>query len=675
MTKNSGHKTLDPNSEVGEKGDTRNYHKKYMSVKRAKEQTIDIDLSRKNRRRIKNGKTNPEYFLRTYFPEIFYNPFSDDQQYLIDQMAHHIKRGGRKAIAAQRGGGKTSIGIGMTAWGIVHGFIRYAIWAEANFDSAKDSLDNIKSLFEDKYGGDKFRDDFPEMCDPIRKLDGAAQRARMQKYNGERTKLYWGADKIILPTIKDVPGSGVVVHALGAEKAIRGKLHKGTRPDFVMINDIETEETAKSLVMTETIRKFMEKSVPGLAGQGRKICIIMLCTIIGRGCLADKYTNPKQFPQWHGTRQRILYQFPDNVELWDKYIYQRKKNEANATEFYKANRKQMDQGAVVSNRLNFVKPDEISAIQHVYNLIADMGNENFNCEFQNEPPEDMGMGETMPEERITEKLSGVDRGIVPAGMEKITAFVDVHDQKLFWSIAAWKQGMNGSVIDYGVDPVHSPIAGSITKAEKEKAVDLAIYDALKEFRQRAAEKYKPSLALVDSGYRQAAVFRFCRESVGWMASKGGSGKSGSYTTPKPDKMIPVIGQGYHVTILPQFRQRLVVFDPDRFKKLVHEGFLLNDVSADGSLSLFGDEPTIHRAFSEHIAAEQWDAVKMRFVTIPGRNYNHWLDCMVGCMVAAAMSGIKLTGLPSKPAEKKAISPQKSYARREIGWLGGIDFKL
>jgi hypothetical protein len=270
-----------------------------------------------------------------------------------------------------------------------------------------------------------------------------------------------------------------------------------------------------------------------------------------------------------------------------------------------------------------------------------MGREKFDCEYQNEPPEDSAAAEAMPTERVCEKLSGVDRGAVPAGAEKVTAFIDVHDQKLFWTVVAWKQGMSGAVVDYGVDKTTSPTPGEKTKEESDAAVDIAIYDALAILRKQISEKYKTALCFVDAGYREKAVFRFCRESVGWLPSKGGSGRSGSYPIPKLDKFTPIIGDGYHVSFIPQYRQRLVVFDPNRYKKLVHEGFLLSDVNGAGSLSLFGDEPTIHRAFSEHIAAEQWDVSASRFVTVPGKNHNHWLDCMVGSMVAAAMCGIKL----------------------------------
>jgi len=69
----------------------------------------------------------------------------------------------------------------------------------------------------------------------------------------------------------------------------------------------------------------------------------------------------------------------------------------------------------------------------------------------------------------------------------------------------------------------------------------------------------------------------------------------------------------------------------------------------GCLSLFGDNPNLHRLFAEHITAEYHvktegrgrtgDEWKLRAAAVD----NHWLDCLVGCAVAASIQGAILPG--------------------------------
>jgi hypothetical protein len=641
------------------------YHRKDMAERRASAREVNIDFSEQDMNRRRRLRNNLSSFCRTYFPDVFYLPFSKNQLEILGVIRSRMEKGGMQAIAAERGGGKTTIAKTMIIWGLVYEVIKWVPWIEANLELASDTVNDIKVFFEDPQGDDLFRSDFPEYCDPIRAIEGESRKASGLRFHGKRFRMEFGSGIIVLPTINPsitpnkTGACGGIVKAFGAEKAIRGLVRGKHRPDFVLVNDIETEDTAKSLVQTETIQKNINKAVKGLSGPTKTTSIVMLCTILRRGCLADQFTDRTKNPKWHGIRHRILISEPVNMQLWMKYfgvMRQEQRSDGDgskATGFYRKNRKAMDEGCVVSNPRRMDKRFEISAIQHVMNLICDMGQEDFDCEYQNEPPEDIST-EAIPPDRVCEKLSGVDQGIVPAGADKVTAFVDIHNQRLFWSIVAWKQGMIGSVIDYGVDKTTSPTPGEKTKEEADAAVDIAIYDGLMELRSRISAKYQPSLCLVDSGYRPAPVFRFCRQSVGWQASKGGSGPSGHYTTPIPDKMNCKIGSGFHFSFNPEYRQWQVVFDPDRFKKLVQEGFLLQDVHGAGSLSLYGDEPTTHRAFSEHIASEQWDAAKRKFVQVPGKNHNHWFDCMVGCMVSAAYCGIKLVGSGGNVAERKII---------------------
>lgn len=82
------------------------------------------------------------------------------------------------------------------------------------------------------------------------------------------------------------------------------------------------------------------------------------------------------------------------------------------------------------------------------------------------------------------------------------------------------------------------------------------------------------------------------------------------------------------------------------------------IGDQGSLALFGDAPTRHRLFAEHLTAEYRVQTSGRGRTVdewkmrPEQSDNHWLDGMVGCDVGASMQGTSLLG--EKPIGRRAL---------------------
>ncbi len=91
----------------------------------------------------------------------------------------------------------------------------------------------------------------------------------------------------------------------------------------------------------------------------------------------------------------------------------------------------------------------------------------------------------------------------------------------------------------------------------------------------------------------------------------------------------------------------------------------------GCLSLFGDKPDQHRLFADHITAEYRVKTEGRGRTLdewklrPERPDNHWLDCLVGCAVAASIQGAVLLGTePVAPAQRKRVSFAEMQRRKQ-----------
>jgi len=651
----------------------------YMSRKRAAARDLEIPPVADPKRR-ERGRADPEFYLRAYFPHVFYNPFVADQREIIGDGIACIRYGGRQAVAAERGGGKTSIIKGLMTWGLNYGILKYPVAVAASGPYAKRILADIKSEYETNQ---LLLADFPEICVPIQALEGANQRAGVQTVNGQRTMLKWSGELIQFPTVEGSPASGSMVSTTGIDGAIRGLVYRGQRPDFVFLDDIDTRESAESVIQTSQRSRIIDQDIGGLAGPGERMAMLMACTILNRRCIAFRYTDRDQMPAWNGKRQRLLVTMPKNAESWAEYIQMRQEDQAKgdkhgrrAHAYYAAHRAEMDEGAEVSNPYRFIgepladgTEQELSTLEHCYNLIADNGRGNFDTELQNDPP-----AESDPETNniqaydIQKRLNGLDRGVIPSWSQVVTAYIDVHGRSLNWVVLASDSGLRGAVIDYGVDVVNSPQQGRLNDPENRDAVDHAILSALLTWRDRERDYGWPAetgevkhanLVLVDSGWRPDPVYAFVKSTAGgYMPSKGhGTGRGmRKYGEPRQGE-AKTVGPHWNISRLPEFGVNLANIDVDHWKRTTHDGFLAPE-SRPGSLTLFGTNPHTHGAYAVQVIAEVWTRV---FIQGEGKGWkefwdargkdNHYFDATAGAIAAASMLGARtVEAVPPQPPQ-------------------------
>jgi hypothetical protein len=629
-------------------------------------------------KRRKRCQKDPLKFLRTYFPAKFYNDFTADHKLIVKEILHRAKVGGDKAIAAPRGEGKTTIAECCIVYLLLFGLLKFPVIVAATGPHASRILENIK--FELEFN-DLLFDDFPEVCCAIRHLEGAPQRAAKQTHGGKNTHIEWSREVCVLPTIEGSKASGAVIKTFGLDAAIRGVNHHGRRPDFVLIDDPETRDSAASDYQIETREQIIDRDIAGLAGQGNSLGRLALCTLQNRKCLSAKLTDPKQKPSWGGSRYAMLAQKPEREDLWDEYV--RLVQEGGelgtdpdariATEFYKTNRKEMDAGASVSNPHRFVaakvadgSPAEISALQHCYNIIARIGWNNFATEYQNDPPEEDGpQGSGITASMVRSRLNGFDRRLVPRDIQALTGFIDVGQRACHWVVIAWKAGATGFVVDYGVQDVYN--------ADRPEGPEPAILSALMTWRDRMlTEPYcfddgeiRPlDKVLVDSGNWDTTIHRFIRDVGGnpFASSKGfgtGKGQKAWHVGSKSTSDCK-IGNHWKKVRLKEHGVWLHELHSDFWKQFTHDRFMTPTLDDDfqfrkGALSLFGanrtefekrDSQRSHTAFAAHIVAEI-----LTETMIPGKGVerkwkvnskqNHWLDCVYGACAAADMCGVSL----------------------------------
>ncbi|GIK54168.1 MAG: hypothetical protein BroJett014_31410 [Planctomycetota bacterium] len=618
------------------------------------------------------------YFCETYFPQTFHLKWSDDHLKVIAKIEQAVLEGGLFAMAMPRGSGKTSLCETACLWALVYGHREFVALVGSDEEHAAGMLESIKAELENS---EILGADFPEVCHPIRSLEGIHQRASGQLYQGKQTHIGWTAREIVLPTIPGSAASGSIIRVAGITGRIRGMKHKrvdgvSVRPSLVLIDDPQTDESARSPSQCANRERILAGAILGLAGPGKKIAGLMTLTVVRPDDLADRILDRDKHPQWQGERTKMVYAFPARDALWQRYAEIRAEGLRSdrgikaATEFYRQHRTAMDEGAVVAwpERFNH---DELSALQHAMNL--KLQNEAaFFAEYQNEPlPEVQATDDLLSADQIAAKVSGHQRGQVPLGCTRLTMFVDVQGKALFYLVAAWEDDFTGYVIDYGTEPDQKAayftlrdLRRTLATAAPRAGVEGAIYAGLerligatvaREWRRDDGAMVRIDRCLIDANWGSSTdvVYQFCRQSSHAGVLMPSHGRYvGASSIPFFDykrKRGERIGLNWRVPVVTGKRAvRHVVFDTNYWKSFVHARLAV-PMGDPGCLSLFGSKPEPHRLIAEHLTSEYRVRTEGRGRTVDEWKLrvegldNHWLDCMVGAAVAASMHGAVLFG--------------------------------
>ncbi len=254
------------------------------------------------------------YFCESYFPLTFHLPWAADHLKVIGRIEDAVLRGGLFAMAMPRGSGKTTICECACIWAALYGHRDFVCLIGSDEGHAMDMLESIKTELE---GNDLLLADFPEVVYPIQRLDGIANRCNGQLYQGRRTHIGWTARDIVLPTMPDSVASGALIKVAGITGRIRGMKAKRAdgqtvRPSLVVLDDPQTDESARSLAQCATREAILAGAILGLAGPGQKISGIMPCTVIRPDDMADNILDRDKHPEWNGERTKMVYSFSPN---------------------------------------------------------------------------------------------------------------------------------------------------------------------------------------------------------------------------------------------------------------------------------------------------------------------------------------------------------------------------
>ena len=628
-------------------------------------------------------------WLRWYFHETFTDPFTHQQLEMIRDIGKKIREGGDQADAASRGEGKSTIAERLGLKYVLQGIVGFLLLLHSTGSKAEDSLEEIKLAIETN---ERLREDYPEVCVPVEALEGTPNRAHYQTVSGARhdnkkrfeaasSKFSWCGQQVFVPNVPGSPSAGAIIATRGLDAEVRGLKKMGRRPDLIIIDDPDTEQTVNSEEQAAKLEKRIDRGLAFLGGQKRRVARIMLTTIQRRQCVSAKYTDPKQKPSWQGKRFRFLEVKPTRMDLWDEYVSMRIEDQIGGDEharrahaLYVDNRAVMDAGAVVANpnRFDATKlPDktqvEVSALQRYFNEVARVGQEAVSTEYDNDPPEESGPQESgITAFRVQKQVSGFDRKIVPPGCTVLTQGIDVGKVLLHWVVRGWQVDeanclVTAYTIDYGIQDVYGTVIGSDEGLDEAiKRALLARREAmiLANYTEQGAGRVRDiDLTLVDAGYRTEAVYDACRELGLGFRPYMGFGKSNgcvktNFNAPVRSTADKKTGDHWFLSRQPRGTW-LVAGDADFWKSFEHDRWM-TDPYKNGSLLLFGqpgdgkrlsDDQKRHLGYSKHITAEvEVEEVVKGVLKRHFKNKtdsNHYLDASYMSNVAASMKGVRL----------------------------------
>ncbi len=706
------------------KGEAYERHKERSRVRQKEigEETRDIgelpEVANPERRA--SCENNLQLFLETYFPNAFRLGWSDDHLQVVAAVQSAVRDGGQQIIAMPRGSGKTTICERAVIWAILYGHCRFGLLIAAGKEKAEKSLKKIKIELE---RNPLLLEDFPEAVVPIRALEGLANRCTGQLYQGERTYIGYSSSQLVFASIEGAKCSGAILNVGGLESAVRGAneaLPNGEviRPDLVLVDDPQTKKSARSDLQCQTREELVTNDLMGCVGPGESLSVLMTVTVIRRGDMADRMLNRQLFPDWRGIRCKMLYAMPVRMDLWEQYwqiLADDLRDDGDgsvATEFYAANREEMDREAKVAWKDNYQKKKgELSGLQRAMNLFF-KNRAMFFAEYQNEPEDEAFETRVVDADKLSVKLNGLKRGLVPARNHLMAGFIDVHEDLLYWSTIGWGDGFTGDIVDYGTFPPQSKTyfhkrdarPDMITWFAKEQgrsvdsvSLEEALYAALdacsrQMFEREWIREDGANLALrrilIDSSHGPTSDLTktFCAESAFkeliWPSLGVGKTKRNMF---KPTKSARKKGDRFGFKWRLSYSNRRAnvahLFFDANFWKTFLWGRLRVGMGGSGSLSFFGEWaarraggqavpkiPDQHKLLIDHLRgespkSENLDGDKIEIWYPVPNTENHFLDCLVGSCVAASFEGVTIAGHDAPDADKK---PRKKFSMNKRG---------
>ena len=631
---------------------------------------------------------NLRFALVTLFPLRFNLDFGPDHEEFIADIERSIKDGEQLVIAMPRGSGKTSLLICAILWAIVTGRHKFAALIAATESAAKELLEQITTELETN---DNLYAYFPKLIHPIRCLEQIHQRKLL--WNGEPVQQNWTKTRIVLPSIPGVLGASAIIKTAGLLGRIRGMNYQrpdgyNERPTLVLVDDPQTDASAVSAIENDKREGVICGTIPGLAGPGLTVSVLVAVTVKVKGDLADRMLDRTKHPEWHGKRKSLLISIPTDVDKWNQYAEIMRECQRNdepitrATEFYLANQTAMDAGGKAAWPARFGRY-EASAIQYAMGLKI-TNPASFASEYQNQPLVTEEQTRQTDPDRVVLRTNKRARRVIPLEVETITIGADVQKNYLVFSVVGFAPDATPFEIDYGTYPeqptnyfdrrtatrtIENQFPGKDPDAALWAALDGMITTLLgRDWQREDGSRMAIKKITIDVRYKGQLIKKYIKQSAHrdiLLPAMGVYIKPGTKEINEPKTAPGEISK--HSFRLPPVQPgqlvRMVSFDSAEYISKVHDA-LNTPLGSPGAMTLFEAAPHVHRCFVDQLCSEYSTTIevngrkKRNWALKPNGGDNDFLDATKLAFVGAYVVGVEPKyGLPLKPVKKARQAPR------------------
>lgn len=611
------------------------------------------------------------YFMTEFNPDgsvkvqrMLKRPPSKRMIRFITNLEIAIRKGGNRHVRWPRGKGKSTWIKIAAVWALVYGYRSFVVVIAATKPMAEEATAEIwRFMSEDAL----FAEDFPEFAVPLRDVALTPQRMRVQTYHGERTHICENTRFAYkrFARLAGYPSTGCIIAARGADQAIRGLNIGSTRPDFIFIDDPQSDDDAKSTGRGGRVEKIEDRIQGCLIALGetnRIIAAVMASTPIEPDDVSERFADPERHPEWITSTELFVSAWGPE-ELMREYLaaYRddslRNDPDFNSSRyFYSMNRAAIEEGVEMMDEQDFdASAGEVSAYQHALNMLFTMKRKRFDSEMQMKPTRSQGLFK-ISAGLVAERVTGYDLGVVPPECDQgALAFCDVNAVAgLRWGIMAFGKGRVTTLVAYGSYPPRG--VRLFPEGTPEPAIPRYLAPAI-----RAVAGAIKSTALVtpdgvpvkvrgicfDGGWQTETVATVCQEldgkdgySVCW--SKGYDAKSYSYYHHEKAKSVQGLRSGEMCHTWATANGQYLAFNSDYWREMAQSSFLADPLT-ESSCSFFGADKTRHYDFASEVCGEELVAKDEhpKYGTVwqwKKLGPNHYGDVVYGCMVYGAIRG-------------------------------------
>jgi len=619
-------------------------------------------------------------WMKHHGGEAFDRPFSADHLRVIAKIETAINGGGMFSLAMPRGHGKNTILKYAMLYCMLTGRRKYVVVIAATGEMAQDMVEFVRRQMQES---DTLHAHYPQVTTYARATGGKAIKAKFQlRADGKTSGIDWSKNTLVMPEVLDVNGqpyesNGAILQGEGLTGAIRGKWKdtksgKTLRPDFVLLDDPQTRESAESESQCNMRERIITGDVLGLAGPRKKIAAVMPCTIIREGDLAARFLDHEKHPEWSGETCSLVKKWPKEQDgLWEEYTKIYRDGIAcgdgpwQATTFYRVNRAAMDEGSELSWK-HRIREGEISALQTAENLRIESGSQ-FWAEYQNAPLEtEITIYDISPhlvESRFDKHRKQHE---IPVswlnGAATTIAATDINHYGLHAAHVAFDVSQSAAVLWYANDDRITVPVNTVEQQKKQ-----IIFKMLENHADViAALRPIPNYWFIDGGYELETVFRFVLGSpkarIPGCATMVARGYGGNYRPSKGNIAGKTIVDGgaivAHVSKWPLGKG--VAWNSHYWHEIMQRAWL-GSVGSVGACALHDGH---HNDFAMQICADVLsEKLEGKFGPVwrwnkrPGVR-NDYGDALAMCYMGAAFDGIGTGGVIE-------VKTRKKYSQKDL----------